>query len=197
MLSAVLKSSVAIEVSIKIIRAFVQMRHFMIENASVFQRLARVELKQLEHDQNFNKIFKAIEKKQLTPNQGIFYDGQLFDAHKFILDLIKQAKESITLIDNYVDETTLMLLSHKNKGVLVKIYTKEVTKQLELAKDKFNQQYKNLEVIPFNKSHDRFLIVDQETYHIGASLKDAGKKWFAFSKMNQKIPTSRQHTLFE
>ena len=99
--------------------------------------------------------------------------------------MIKQAKKEIILIDNYVDETTLTILAHKNKAVRVRIYTKNISKQLELAAERFNQQYDNLELIEFNKSHDRFLIINNTTYHIGASLKDAGKKWFAFSKMKQ------------
>ena len=184
MLASILKSNIAIEVSIKIIKTFIQMRHFLQENASIFQRLDRVELKQLEHDKHFNQIFKAIEQKKLTPSQGIFYDGQLFDAHTFVVDLIKKAKSKIILIDNYVDETTLTLLSNKGDKVKVIIYTKEITKQLDLAKNKFNQQYNNLEIKEFTKSHDRFLIIDNQTYHIGASLKDAGKKWFAFSKID-------------
>ncbi|MFT4326672.1 MAG: ORF6N domain-containing protein [Candidatus Woesearchaeota archaeon] len=181
MLSTVLKSDKAIEISIQIMEAFIQMRHFLQENASIFQRLDRIELKQLEYDSNFNQIFKAIERKQLTPNQGIFFDGQLFDAHTFIINLIKQAKKEIILIDNYIDEVTLTLLSNKKENIQITIYTKEITKQLHLATEKFNTQYNNLTIKSFNKSHDRFLIIDDTTYHLGASLKDAGKKWFAFS----------------
>jgi hypothetical protein len=191
MLSAVLKSKNAIIMSIKIIDAFVAMRHFLMQNAQVFQRLDNVERKQIEYqvksDDNFNKIFKAIESKQLTPNQGIFYYNQIYDAFKFTVDLIKQANREIILIDNYIDESVLTLLSNKNKDVNITIYTANVSEKLTLAKNKFNKQYGNLELKEFTKSHDRFLIIDKQTYHIGASLKDVGKRWFAFSKINIDI----------
>ena len=184
MLSSVIRSNIAVDINIKIMRQFVQMRKNMLQLTSIFQKFQQIDEKLLTHDKQFNQIFKAIEQKQLTPTQGVFYDGQLFEAHTFIVDLIKQAKEQIILIDNYVDETTLTLLAHKNTGVKVTIYTKEISSKLELAVKKFTQQYDNLELKEFTKSHDRFLIIDKQTYHIGASLKDLGKKWFAFSKMN-------------
>ncbi|MFT4303763.1 MAG: ORF6N domain-containing protein [Candidatus Woesearchaeota archaeon] len=187
MLSGILKSKKAIKTSILIMEAFVKMRHFLIKNAEVFIRLDNVEKKQIEYDSNFNKIFRAIEEKQLTPNQGIFYDGQIFDAYKFVTDLVKSAKKEIILVDNYIDESVLTLLSNKNKEVKIKIYTANISDKLLLAKDKFNKQYGNLEIKYFNKSHDRFLLIDNQTYHIGASLKDLGKKWFAFNKMDIKI----------
>jgi phage regulator Rha-like protein len=187
MLSALLKSDTAIDISIKIIKAFVAMRHFLIKNAEVFMRLDKVERKQIEYDDNFNQIFNAIESKQLTPNQGIFYDGQVFDAYKFVCDLIKQASKSIILIDNFIDESVLVLLSKKKEDVKVTIYTYEVSEQLNLDIHKFNKQYGNMEIKEFKKSHDRFLIIDEKTYHIGASLKDLGKKWFAFSKLELNI----------
>ena len=186
-LSGVLKGERAIEVNIKIIRAFVEMRHFIQNNANIFQKFQQIDQKLLTHDENFNQIFKAIESKQLTRTQGIFYDGQIYDAYKFIKDLVNSANESIILIDNYINEDTLTLLSNKNKNVKIKIYTKKITKELKLAQDKFNQQYGNLEISQFTRSHDRFLIIDNQTYHIGSSLKDAGKKWFAFSKMNLEL----------
>jgi hypothetical protein len=185
MLSALLKSDAAVDMSIKIIKAFVSMRHFLMKNAEVFMRLDKVERKQIEHDDNFNKIFNAIESKQLTPKQDIFFEGQIFVAHKFIVDLIKQASKSIILIDNYIDENVLTLLSNKNKDVSIKIYTANLSDKLILAKDKFNKQYDNLEIKEFKKSHDRFLIIDKQAYHIGASLKDVGKKWFCFSKIEK------------
>jgi hypothetical protein len=121
----------------------------------------------------------------LPPNQGVFYDGQIFDAHAFVSRIIKSAKQSIHLIDNYVYESVLTLLSKRGSGVTVKIYTKNITKQLQLDLDCFNKQYEPIELKEFSKSHDRFLIIDQNIiYHIGASLKDLGKKWFAFSKLN-------------
>lgn len=182
-LSGVLNSKKAIQVNIQIMRAFIQMRHFMAKNASILQRLDKVELKQLEHNKHFNQIFKAIESKQLTPKQGVFYDGELFDAFVFTSDLIKKAKKKIVLIDNYVSEETLLLLSSKNKSAKITIYTKIISPQLKLAKDKFNSQYGNLDILIFNRSHDRFLIIDDEMYLIGASIKDLGKKWFGFFKV--------------
>ena len=185
MLSAVLKSKTAIEISIKIIDAFVEMRHFIQNNANIFQKFQQIDQKFLVYDEHFNEIFKAIESKQLTPSHGIFFDGQIYDAYKFIKDLVNSAKESITLIDNYVNEDTLMILCNEN--VKIRVYTRKISKELSFAKNKFNQQYGNLEVVEFDKSHDRFLIIDDVVYHIGASLKDVGKKWFAFSKMNMKF----------
>jgi hypothetical protein len=121
----------------------------------------------------------------LPPNQGVFYDGQIFDAHVFVSRIIKSAKQSIHLIDNYVDESVLSLLTKRDSGVTVQIFTKNITKQLQLDLDCFNKQYEPIELKEFSKSHDRFLIIDQNIiYHIGASLKDLGKKWFAFSKLN-------------
>jgi hypothetical protein len=183
MLSSVLNSIGAIEISIKIIDAFVAMRHFLLENNGIFQKFQQIDQKFIEYDGNFNKIFKAIESKQLTPNQGIFYGGQIYDAYKFAVDLIKQAKNDIILIDNFIDESVLTLLSNKKKDVKATIYTSIISESIILAKDKFNKQYSNLEIKGFRKSHDRFLIIDNGVYHIGASLKDLGKKWFAFSRM--------------
>jgi len=161
-------------------RAFVQMRHFLQSNAEIFQRLQTTEQKILTHDSQIDQIFNLIQEKYIKPQKGIFFDGQIFDAYKFINDLIKSAKQEILLIDNFVDETTLTIFS-KTK-VKTTIYTKEITNQLKLDLAKYNQQYRNIQIKEFNKSHDRFLIIDKEIYHIGASLKDLGKKWFAFSK---------------
>jgi hypothetical protein len=187
MLSTLLKSDTAIDMSIKIIKAFVSMRHFLIENKGIFQKFQQIDQKLIEHDGNFNKIFNAIESKQLKPDEGIFYDGQLFDAYKFVCDLIRKASKSIILIDNFIDESVLVLLSKKKVDVKVIIYTNEVSEQLNLDIHKFNKQYGNMEIKEFKKSHDRFLIIDNETYHIGASLKDLGKKWFAFSRLELNI----------
>jgi len=182
MLSAVLHSQTAVDISIKIMEAFVDMRKFILNNATIFQRLNNIEQKQIENDNKFELLFKALESNTIRPKQGIFYNGQIFDAYKFVAELIKVAKKSIVLIDNYVDETVLTLFS-KNQRVNVKIYTKNITKQLKLDLDKYNTQYKSIEVRKFNQAHDRFLIIDNEiVYHFGASLKDLGKKWFAFSK---------------
>lgn len=184
MLSAVLKSDVAVEMSIKIIDSFVAMRGFISKNAGIFQRLENIEQKLLKHDDNFNKLFNALESKNAEPTQGIFYNGEIFDAYAFASELIKSAKHSIILIDNYIDETVLILFS-KNKNIRITIYTQNISKHLELDVSKYNAQYNNLELKKFELSHDRFLVVDDEIYHIGASLKDLGKKWFAFSKMDK------------
>jgi len=184
MLSAILKSDIAIEISIKIIESFVNMRKIISSNSLMYERFERIEQRLSIHDTNFEKIFKAIEDKSLQPKQGIFYNGEIFDAYTFATDLIKSAKKSIVLIDNYIDETTLTILS-KNQNISTTIYTSKLSKQLRLDIEKYNQQYKKIELKKFDLSHDRFLIIDDaEVYHIGASLKDLGKKWFAFSKMD-------------
>jgi len=186
MLSAVLKSNIAIEISIKIIESFVSMRKIITSNSLMFERFERIEQKLSLHDENFDKVFNAIEDKTLKPSQGIFYDGQTFDAYVFISDIIKSAKISIKLIDNYIDESVLTLFS-KNQNIKATLYTKTISKQLKLDIEKYNSQYNNIEIKKFNSSHDRFLIIDdKEVYHIGASLKDLGKKWFGFSKMDSE-----------
>ncbi len=184
MLSAVLHSQTAVEISVRIMEAFVEMRKLILNNASIFQRLDNIERKQLEGDKKFKILFKALENKEIKPKQKIFYDGQVFDAYEFVTSLIKQAKKSVVLIDNYVDETVLTLFS-KNRKINVTIFTKNINKQLKLDLKKYNSQYKPIEIKRFEKSHDRFLIIDnKEIYHFGASLKDLGKKWFAFSKFD-------------
>lgn len=185
MLSAVLKSEIAVSISIKIIKSFVEMRRFISNNALIFQRLDSLEQKQSKTDEKVEAILSAIEDKSIKPKQGIFYDGQVYDAYIFVSDLIKSADESIVLIDNYVDDTVLTLLSKREAKVKAIIYSKNITKQLELDLQKHNAQYPNIELKKFDSSHDRFLIIDgKEVYHIGASLKDLGKKWFAFSKLD-------------
>ena len=184
MLSAVLKSQTAIQTSIYIINAFVQMRKFISNNALVFQRLDSLEQKQFKTDEKVDAILDAIESKELKPKQGIFYDGQVYDAYVFASELIKSAKTSIVLVDNYCDESVLTLLSKRDADVKACIYTKNITKQLQLDLKKHNAQYQKIELKKFDSSHDRFLIIDdKDVYHIGASLKDLGKKWFAFSKL--------------
>jgi len=187
MLSSVLRSDIAIEISIKIINAFVNMRKFLIHNAVIFQKFNYIEQKLLKYDKNFERIFDAIENKNTKPKQGIFYNGQIFDAYVFVAELIKSAKESITLIDNYIDETVLTLFS-KNQHIEVIIFTTNIDKQLQLDIKKYNKQYKPIKIRKFKQSHDRFMIIDNtEVYHLGASLKDLGKKWFAFSKFDINI----------
>jgi len=183
MLSAILKSNIAVSVSISIMKSFVQMRKFVSNNALVFQRLDSLEQKQFKTDEKVDAILDAIESKELKPKQGIFYDGQVYDAYVFVSELIKSAKTNIVLIDNYCDESVLTLLSKRGSEVKASIYTKNITKELQLDLKKHNAQYPDIELKKFNSSHDRFLIVDsKDVYHIGASLKDLGKKWFAFSR---------------
>lgn len=188
MLSAVLRSQTAVQMSIHIINAFVEMRRFISNNALIFQRLDSLEQKQTKTDEKVEAILSAIEDKSIKPKQGIFYDGQVYDAYIFVSNLIKSADESIVLIDNYIDDTVLTLLSKREAKVQAIIYSKNITKQLELDLQKHNAQYPNIELKKFDSSHDRFLIIDgKEVYHIGASLKDLGKKWFAFSKLDMGV----------
>ena len=184
MLSAILKSDKAIDISIKIIDSFVSMRKLISQNIPMFERFERIELRLNIHDENFDKLFQALEDKTLKPKQGIFYDGQVFDAYVFVNDLLKNAINEVLLIDNYIDDTVFTLFS-KYPNIRIQIYTANITKQLNLDYQKYQTQYKNIDLIQFKNSHDRFLIIDKkEVYHIGASLKDLGKKWFAFSKFD-------------
>lgn len=185
MLSAALRSEIAVKVSIQIMQAFVQMRKIISDHSGIFQRLNGLEYKQIETDKKFEMVFDALQKKKPEPTQGIFYNGQIFDAYKFIADIIRKAQTSILLIDNYIDDTVLTLFCKRRENVNVIIYTKNITKQLALDLVKFNVQYEPVIVEEFKDAHDRFLIIDdKELYHIGASLKDLGKRWFAFSKMD-------------
>jgi hypothetical protein len=187
-LSAVLTSKRAVEINIAIMRAFVKMRRFLANNADLFMRLEIVEKRQLVHeikvDEKFEQLFKALEDKSIKPKQGIFFDGQIFDAYAFVCNLVRSATQRIILIDNYVDESVLTLLSKREAEVTIKILTNSISKGLALDIEKFNRQYPAIVVQMFKSSHDRFLIIDDDIYHIGASLKDLGKKWFAFSKMD-------------
>ena len=189
MLSGVLRSDVAIEVNIRIMRAFVAIRHFLTGNAQVFQRLETIEYHQLEMQQHQKKTDKRIDEifnkfKENGPvNQGVFYNGQVFDAYVFVSDLIRQAKTSIVLIDNYVDETVLTMLDKRESGVAATIYTQQISHQLQLDINRHNAQYSPISANVFRQSHDRFLIIDDKVYHIGASIKDLGKKWFGFALM--------------
>ena len=161
------------------------LREFLLKGHVLNQRVDRIESKLIDYDQKFDMLIKT----NLPPTEGIFYDGQIFDAYAFVANLIKSAKKSIILIDNYVDETVLILLSKRSDKVSAMIYTKNISKQLGLDLKKHNEQYPSIEIKEFTKSHDRFLIIDEKTiYHIGASLKDLGRKWFAFSriKLNAK-----------
>jgi hypothetical protein len=187
MLSTVLRSDTAVKVSIQIMNAFVQMRRFIQDNVKVFERLELVERRQLvfesETGKNFEKLFQALERRDKPPEQGIFYNGQVYDAWSFASDLVRRSKTSLVLIDNWVDDSVLTLLSKRSAGVSCTIYTKTISKQLALDLEKHNQQYQPIVIEKFADAHDRFLIIDgAEIYHIGASLKDLWKKWFAFSR---------------
>jgi predicted PolB exonuclease-like 3'-5' exonuclease len=154
--------------------------NYLLKGYAINQRIENIEKKVYEHDRQI----EALVMEALPPKEGIFYDGQIFEAYEKVVSFIKSAKKSIVLIDNYIDETVLILLSKRRKGVNTKIYTHKMTEQLKLDLKKHNDQYEPIEVIIFDRSHDRFLIIDGKTvYHIGASLKDLGKKWFAFSKI--------------
>jgi hypothetical protein len=186
MLSAVLKSNTAVKMSINIINAFVAMRRFIVSNAQMFQRLDTLEIKQYETDKKLEKVLIAIESKMIMPKQGIFYDGQIFDAHVFISNLFKSAEKSIIIIDNYFDESILTQLTKCRMNVRVKVFIKKTSNALLQDVKKFNKQYYPIELIEFDHSHDRFIIIDDtDLYHFGASLKDLGKKWFAFSKIDK------------
>lgn len=182
MLSTVLHSQTAVEVSIKIMDAFVAMRHFLYTNAQVFQRLSNIEYHQIETDKRIEEVFKRLDEN-IQPKQGIFFDGQVFDAYLFASNLVRKAKKSIILIDNYVDDTVLALLDKRKSTVKATIYTQHIGQQFQLDIDRHNAQYPAIQIERFNKAHDRFLLIDEEVYHIGASLKDLGKKWFGFSLM--------------
>lgn len=188
MLSAILKSDIAINRSVQIMRAFVNMKQFISSNNDLFKKIETIEKRQMGYeiksDEKFDKLFNALEDKSLKPSYGIFYDGEMFDAYTFVSDLIRGAKSSIVLIDNYVDDSVLTLFS-KNQNIDVTIYTHTISKQLKQDQEKYNSQYKDITIKNFKDSHDRFMIIDNETvYHIGASLKDLGKKWFAFSQID-------------
>ncbi|MCK5823279.1 MAG: ORF6N domain-containing protein [Bacteroidales bacterium] len=187
--SAVIKSKKAEEVSVSLMRAFVKMRKFITTNAGLFQRLDNIEQKQLGYklksDEKFEQIFKALEEKSIIPKQGVFYDGQIFDAYALIADIIRSAKNSIILIDNYIDDTVFKQLTKRKKNVKAIIYSKAADKIVKQDLKTHNAQYPKIELKKLTTSHDRFLIIDNKTvYHFGASLKDAGKKWFAFSKLD-------------
>jgi hypothetical protein len=180
-----LKSRIAVDISVKIIKAFVAMRRIIASNALLFQRLDNLEVKQLETDKKIEKVLSALESGEVRPKQGVFFDGQVFDAHLFVSDLFRSAERSITIIDNYLDDSVLTHLAKRKKGVSVLLLTRNLTEDLALDVEKFNSQYPGIEARRFDNSHDRFIIIDgHDVYHFGASLKDLGKKWFAFSKMD-------------
>lgn len=184
MLASVLKSDTAIQASITVVQAFVEMRKYISANSQLFLRMDILERKVLRTEEKVDLVYKALEDNSVKPKQGIFYDGQVFDAYTFVADLIRKARTSIVLIDNYIDDSVLTFFTKRKEDVSLVIYTARINKQLELDLKKHNEQYPVVELKILKESHDRFLIIDQkELYHLGASLKDLGKKWFAFSKM--------------
>ena len=181
MLSSVLKSQAAVDVNIKIMRAFVSMRKFLLNNAQIFQRLDSLEMHRIESDKRIDELFDRMDRYAIDDTQGIFFQGQIFDAYAKFESFIAQARQSIVLIDNYIDLSVLERFTKKNAGVQVTIYTNPQTTVTEQDVQRFNAQYPLLEVKHTTAMHDRFLIIDNQTlYHIGASLKDLGKRCFAF-----------------
>lgn len=182
MLSSVLRSERAIEVNIRIMRAFTLMRNFIKKHNALFQRLDRLEMKQLKTDEKVDTILDKLTQYDEV-REGIFFNGQIFDAYAFVAKLIRKAERRIVVIDSYVDDSVLVQLSKRKPGVKVDIYDGKISRQLRQDVERHNAQYPGVTLHAYNKAHDRFLIIDEEVYHIGHSLKDLGKKLFAFSKM--------------
>lgn len=185
MLSGLLRNEIAVQVSINIMNAFVEMRKFISLNGQVFERLTNVEYKLLEHDNKFNQVFNELQNnKEQAFKQKIFFKGQIYDAYELIIDIIKTAKAKIVIIDNYIDDSILKMLQKKNKNVEVIILTSQSCNLTKLDVKKFNEQYPTLKIASTDKFHDRFIIIDnKELYHCGASLKDLGKKCFGINKI--------------
>ncbi len=173
------------------------LKEYLLKGYSINQRMDRMEHTLIEQSQMLAEHDRKIDffiKTSLPPVEGVFYEGQLFDAYKFASDLIRTATKSLILIDNYIDDTVLTLFTKRISGVSVTIYTAQISKQLSLDLQRHNSQYEPIDIRQFKQSHDRFLIIDEkELYHIGASLKDLGKKWFAFSKMQLDIKEVLKH----
>ena len=183
MLSGLLKNEVAIEVSIKIVEAFVEMRKFLSSNGQLFERLTNVEYKLLEHDKKFDQVFDQLQHEE-NIKQRIFFDGQIYDAYSLIIDIIKKANKKILIIDNYIDDSVLKMLTKKNKNVEVVLLTSDKSNIEKIDIQKFNKEYPILKVAKTNKFHDRFIVIDnKEMYHLGASIKDLGKKCFGINRI--------------
>ena len=183
MLSGVLKNEIAVKVSISIIRAFVEMRKFISSNGQLFERLTSLECKQLENEKNFDKVFNMLQHEE-DIKQKIFFEGQIYDAYSLIIDIIKKANKKILIIDNYIDDSVLKMLTKKNKNVEVVILTSDKSNIEKIDIQKFNKEYPILKVAKTNKFHDRFIVIDnKEMYHLGASIKDLGKKCFGINKI--------------
>ena len=183
--ATIIRTEVAVDISIKIMDAFVEMRKFISMNGQIFERLTNVEYKLLEHDNKFNQVFNELQNnKGQEFKQKIFFKGQIYDAYELIIDIIKTAKTKIVIIDNYIDDTILKILQKKNKNVEVFILTSKNCNVTKLDVKKFNEQYPTLKIAKTDKFHDRFIIIDnKELYHCGASLKDLGKKCFGINKI--------------
>ena len=183
MLSGLLKNDVAIQVSINIMNAFVEMRKFISSNGQLFERLTNVEYKLLEHDKKFDKVFDQLQNEE-NIKQKIFFEGQIYDAYSLIIDIIKKANNKILIIDNYIDDSVLKMLTKKNKNVEVVILTSDKSNIEKIDIQKFNKEYPILKIAKTNKFHDRFIVIDnKEMYHLGASIKDLGKKCFGINKI--------------
>jgi len=187
MLSAVLKSDIAIDVSIKIMNSFISMRKIISNNSAILSKFDKIEQKQLLTDNKIEKIFEIIEAKEIKQEEGIFYKGKVFDAYAFIAKLIKEANKSVILVDNYIDERVLLLLSKRKDKCRAIIYTEKVDEQLKLDLDKHHKQYPPIEIKIIKKIHDRFLILDKnEIYHNGASIRNLGESLFAITRMDKR-----------
>lgn len=187
MLAGVLKSDIAVKVSIDIIKSFIEMRNFILANGQLFERLTCVEYKLLEHDKKFDKVFNELEQGE-NIKQRIFFEGQIYDAYSLVVDIIKKANKSIYIIDNYIDDSVLKILAKKNKNVDVTIVTTDKSNIQKIDIQKFNKEYPELKVLRTNKFHDRFVIIDEkEMYHLGASIKDLGKKCFGINKIEDTM----------
>ena len=183
MLSGVLKNEIAVKVSVNIIRAFVEMRKFLMINGQVFERLTSIEHKLLEHDKKFDEVFNQLQQEE-NIKQRIFFEGQIYDAYSLIIDIIKRANKKILIIDNYIDDSILKMLTKKNKNAEVVILTSDKSNIQQIDIKKFNKEYPILKVAKTNKFHDRFIVIDnKEMYHLGASIKDLGKKCFGINKI--------------
>ena len=186
MLSALLKSDIAVSVSVNIMKAFIEMRKFLMMNGQVFERLTSVENKLSEHDKKFNIIFDQLQLEE-NIKQRVFFEGQIYDAYSLIIDIIKKANKKILIIDNYIDDSVLKMLTKKKNNVEVVILTSNKSNIQNIDIQKFNKEYPILKVAKTNKFHDRFIVIDsKEMYHLGASIKDLGKKCFGINKIEDK-----------
>ncbi len=188
MLSGLLRNEIAVQVSINIMDAFVEMRKILLANGQVFERLTKVEYELLEHNKRFAIVFDELQKnKKLEFKQKIFFQGQIYDAYSLIINIIKSAQNKILIIDNYIDDSILKMLAKKNKGTEVSILTSNKSNISKIDIQKFNQEYPILKVAKTEKFHDRFIVIDnKELYHCGASIKDLGKKCFGINKIEDK-----------